>query len=123
MRINKAYSPELQRDLRDIKHQLEQAQGGQMPAPRRVVTGGGGGGGTAQTSKIIQVVSGEPQPGTVNGDLYINGTLLVNGSPPLYSESNILYPTFSDPVRAIDTVYQNTETTMKVVQIVVKLTG
>lgn len=120
MRINKAYSPELQRDLRDIKQRLEKADTRGLPQGRRIV--GGGGGATKPIQTKTQVVN-QLAPGTLNGDLYINGTLLVNGSEPLYSESDLLDPTFADPVRAINTVYQNTENTMKIVQIIVKLTA
>ena len=117
MRINKEYPPELQRDLRDIKQRLENLD----------VSGGGGVTkaplGTRPKPvmpKPIPVTPGEISeiaPGTVEGDLYINGTLLVGGSEPLYGDCSATYVVGS---RAIGTIYQNTDDVTRDVRVSIK---
>lgn len=104
MRIDKAHSPELQRSLREIKHRLETLS----REINRVA---------AVPAKVM------PQRYAISpGDVNIQrGDLTVDGQPPLYEIT--LDPDFADPARVMGTVYQNTETTMKIVQIEVKVTG
>ena len=112
MRINQAYSPELQKDLREIKQRLENLDRGGGVVTGRVITAG-----SRPRPIDAKPIAEQPaalaelEAGTVNGDLYINGTLLVNGSEPLY----VLDPTVTDYCaagRAIGTIYQNTNDTM-----------